>query len=106
MDTLVSIRVFCTVAELKSFTAAAKRLGVSPAMTSKHVMRLEERLSARLLNRTSRHVSLTESGALYFEQARQMVDGLDELDGILERRKADVELVLKWALQFQQIADG
>ena len=64
MDTLVSIRVFCTVAELKSFTAAAERLGVSPAMTSKHVMHLEERLSARLLNRTSRHVSLTESGAL------------------------------------------
>jgi DNA-binding transcriptional LysR family regulator len=80
MDTLVSIRVFCTVAELKSFTAAAERLGVSPAMASKHVMSLEERLSARLLNRTSRHVSLTETGALYFEQARQMVDGLEELE--------------------------
>jgi len=80
MDTLVSIRVFCTVAELKSFTAAAERLGVSPAMASKHVMHLEERLSARLLNRTSRHVSLTETGALYFEQARQMVDGLDEVE--------------------------
>jgi DNA-binding transcriptional LysR family regulator len=83
MDTLVSIRVFCTVAELKSFTAAAKRLGLSPAMTSKHVMRLEERLSARLLNRTSRHVSLTETGALYFEQARQMMDGLDELEAAI-----------------------
>ena len=80
MDTLMSIRVFCTVAELKSFTAAAARLGVSPAMASKHVLRLEERLSARLLNRTSRHVSLTETGALYFEQARQMVEGLDELE--------------------------
>jgi DNA-binding transcriptional LysR family regulator len=80
MDTLMSIRVFCTVAELKSFTAAADRLGVSPAMASKHVLRLEERLSARLLNRTSRHVSLTETGALYFEQARQMVEGLDELE--------------------------
>jgi DNA-binding transcriptional LysR family regulator len=80
MDTLISIRVFCTVAELKSFTAAAERLGLSPAMASKHVMHLEERLSARLLNRTSRHVSLTETGALYFEQARPMVDGLDELE--------------------------
>jgi len=85
MDTLVSIRVFCTVAELKSFTAAAERLGVSPAMTSKHVMHLEERLSARLLNRTSRHVSLTETGALYFEQARQMVDGLDELEAAVSQ---------------------
>ena len=85
MDTLVSIRVFCTVAELKSFTAAAERLGMSPAMTSKHVMRLEERLSARLLNRTSRHVSLTETGALYFEQARQMVDGLDEMEAAVSQ---------------------
>jgi len=85
MDTLVSIRVFCAVAELKSFTAAAERLGVSPAMTSKHVMHLEERLSARLLNRTSRHVSLTETGALYFEQARQMVDGLDELEAAVSQ---------------------
>ncbi len=85
MDTLVSIRVFCTVAELKSFTAAAERLGVSPAMASKHVMHLEERLSARLLNRTSRHVSLTETGALYFEQARQMVDGLDEVEAAVSQ---------------------
>jgi DNA-binding transcriptional LysR family regulator len=85
MDTLVSIRVFCTVAELKSFTAAAERLGLSPAMASKHVMHLEERLSARLLNRTSRHVSLTETGALYFEQARQMVDGLDEVEAAVSQ---------------------
>jgi DNA-binding transcriptional LysR family regulator len=85
MDTLVSIRVFCSVAELKSFTAAAERLGVSPAMASKHVMHLEERLSARLLNRTSRHVSLTETGALYFEQARQMVDGLDEVEAAVSQ---------------------
>jgi len=85
MDTLVSIRVFCTVAELKSFTAAAERLGVSPAMTSKHVMHLEERLSARLLNRTSRHVSLTETGALYFEQARQMLEGLDEVEAAVSQ---------------------
>ena len=77
MDTLLSIRVFCAVAELKSFTAAAERLGLSPAMASKHVMRLEQRLAARLLNRTSRHVSLSETGALYFEQARQMLEDLE-----------------------------
>ena len=41
MDTLVSIRVFCTVAELKSFTAAAERLGMSPAMTSKQSSRFK-----------------------------------------------------------------
>ena len=80
MDTLVSIRVFCTVAELKSFTAAASRLDLSPAMTSKHVMHLENRLGSRLLNRTSRRVSLTEEGELYFTQAMKVLDGLDEAE--------------------------
>ncbi|MDT2022739.1 LysR family transcriptional regulator [Methylocella sp. CPCC 101449] len=83
MDTLTSLRVFCTVAELESFTAAAGRLGLSAAMTSKHVMHLEDRLGIRLLNRTSRHVSLTEAGALYLTQARQMLDGLDEVEAAL-----------------------
>jgi DNA-binding transcriptional LysR family regulator len=85
MDTLLSLRVFCTVAELKSFTAAAERLGLSAAMASKHVMHLEGRLVTRLLNRTSRHVSLTEAGALYFEQARQMLEGLDEVEAAVSR---------------------
>lgn len=80
MDTLTSLRVFCAVAELKSFTAAAERLGLSPAMASKHVMHLENRLGTRLLNRTSRHVSVTETGMLYFSQARQTLDGLDEVE--------------------------
>lgn len=80
MDTLTSLRVFCLVSELKSFTAAADRLGLSPAMASKHVMHLENRLGTRLLNRTSRHVSLTEAGALYVSQARQMLEGLDEVE--------------------------
>lgn len=80
MDTLTSLRVFCAVAELKSFTAAAERLGLSPAMASKHVVHLETRLGTRLFNRTSRHVSTTETGLLYFNQARQMLDGLDEVE--------------------------
>lgn len=80
MDSLVSMRVFCLVAELKSFATAAQRLRISPAMASKHVMQLEKRLGTRLLNRTSRRVSLSESGTLYFEQARQMLDSLDEVE--------------------------
>ena len=85
MDTLVSIRVFCLVAELKSFAAAAKRLRLSPAMASKHVMQLEKRLGTRLLNRTSRRVSLSESGSLYFEQTRQMLDSLDEVEAAVSK---------------------
>lgn len=80
MDALTGLRVFCAVAEKKSFTAAAERLELSPAMASKHVMHLERRLSTRLLNRTSRRVSLTEAGELYYQQVRQMLDGLDEVE--------------------------
>jgi len=80
MDTMLSLRVFCLVAEFKSFTGAAGRLNLSPAMVSKHVMHLEKRLGSRLLNRTSRSVTLTETGALYFSQTKQMLEGLDELE--------------------------
>ncbi|MCP3042454.1 LysR family transcriptional regulator [Xanthomonas euvesicatoria] len=83
MDTMTSLRVFCTVAELRSFTAAARRLNLSPAMASRHVAHVESRIGSRLLNRTSRHVSLTESGALYVAQARQLIDGLDEVEAAI-----------------------
>jgi DNA-binding transcriptional LysR family regulator len=77
VDTLTSLRIFRHVAESGSFTAAAGRMGVSPAMASKHVAHLERELKARLLNRSSRHVSLTEAGAVYFEQCCQALDALD-----------------------------
>jgi DNA-binding transcriptional LysR family regulator len=96
MDTLISLRVFCTVAELKSFTAAADRLDMSPAMASKHVMNLEKRLSTRLLNRTSRHVSMTETGTLYFNQARQMLEALDEVESAV----SNVTVVPRGTLKF------
>lgn len=79
----MSLRVFCSVAELKSFSVAAERLGLSPAMASKHVMYLESRVGSRLLNRTSRHVSMTEAGMLYFTQAKQLIEGLDETEGAI-----------------------
>lgn len=80
MDTLLSIRVFAAVAEAKSFTAVADRLGLSAAMTSKHVQHLEAQAGARLLNRTSRNVSLTEAGAIYLDSVRALLEGLDEAE--------------------------
>lgn len=85
MDTLLSMKVFRLVAELKSFAAAAERLDISPAMASKHVMHLERRLATRLLNRTSRHVSLSEAGTLYFERSRQMLEALEEVEAEVTR---------------------
>lgn len=80
MDTLMSLRVLDAVADLKSFTAASERLGLSPAMATKHVQHLETRLGARLLNRTSRSVSLTEAGTVYLARMRPLLEGLDEAE--------------------------
>lgn len=80
MNLLKSMRVFCTVAELSSFTAAANRLSVAHSAVSKHVTQLEEHLSARLLNRTSRHVSLTEFGEAYFDQAKRILDSIEDME--------------------------
>lgn len=80
MDTLLSLRVLHLVAELRSFVAAAERLGLSPAMVSKHVQHVETRIGARVLNRTSRRVSLTEAGAIYLARVRAVLEGLDETE--------------------------
>ncbi|CAB3744096.1 HTH-type transcriptional regulator DmlR [Paraburkholderia sediminicola] len=74
---LTGIRVFREIVECGSFTAAAERLGMAAPMVSKHVARLERQLGARLLNRTSRRMSLTEAGSLFHDQCRQVLDTLD-----------------------------
>ncbi|MCH8620984.1 LysR family transcriptional regulator [Undibacterium sp. TS12] len=71
------IRVFREIVEAGSFTAAADRLGMAAPMVSKHIARLERKLGARLLNRSSRSMSLTEAGKNFFEQGRQALDILD-----------------------------
>lgn len=83
MDTLLSLRVFAEVAEHKNFSAVAQQLGLSPAMTSKHVKHVEARVGARLLNRNSRNVSLTEAGAQYLQTILPLLDGLSEAEAQL-----------------------
>ncbi len=85
MDTLLSIKVFRLVAELKSFRAAAERLGMSPVMVTKHVMYLERLLSTRLLNRTSRSVSLSEAGTFYFEQSGHALEVLEGAEAVVSK---------------------
>ena len=77
MDTLLSMRVFRMVAAEQSFTAAARRLDLSPAMVTKHIAHLEAHLGARVLHRTTRRVSLTELGRQYLAHC---ADGLDLID--------------------------
>lgn len=71
------ISEFVGVAETQSFTAAAKKLDTSVAQVSRRVSSLEERLAVKLFNRTTRRVSLTEAGQLYYQQCKQLVEGLE-----------------------------
>ena len=80
MDRLASIAAFVRVVENGGFTAAARHLNLSTTMVSHHVQELEDRLGARLLNRTTRKVSLTEIGRAYYERSAHILADLDEAD--------------------------
>jgi DNA-binding transcriptional LysR family regulator len=80
MDRLTGLSVFAKVAETGGFSLAAKRLGMSTTMVSNHVQALEDRLGARLLNRTTRKVSLTDVGRAYYERCTRILEELREAD--------------------------
>ena len=67
------MRVFTKVVELENFSRAAERLQLSPGMTSRYVAQLEAHLGVRLLNRTTRHISLTAAGSDYCQHALQVL---------------------------------
>ena len=80
MDRFENARVFTTVIEAGGFTRAAERLGLSRAATSKHVLQLEQRLGARLLDRTTRRVSVTAAGRTFYEQCRRILADLEDAE--------------------------
>ncbi|WP_185805179.1 LysR family transcriptional regulator [Pontivivens nitratireducens] len=81
MDIVDELRAFVATAQTGSFTAAAHQLGVSNRLTSKYVAALEQRLGARLLQRTTRKVGLTPAGEDLIARAPALLDDLDELLG-------------------------
>ncbi len=85
MDPLTDIAVFVQVVDAGSFTAAAERLRLSKSVISKYVTRLEERLGARLLNRTTRRLSLTEVGRVFYERSRLGLQELEEAEAEVSR---------------------
>jgi DNA-binding transcriptional LysR family regulator len=88
MDRYTALRVFRQVAELKSFAEAGRRLGLSPAAVSKNVAELEAHVGARLINRTTRRMALTEEGRTYLEHVVRGLDALAEADQALCPTKA------------------
>ena len=86
MDRLDDMLAFIKVVDAKSFTAAADRLNLSKSVVSRRIADLENRLGARLLNRTTRKLSLTEVGQAFFERCTRILSDLDEA----ERAVADL----------------
>ena len=80
MDQLASMRIFLAVAEANALNGAARQLGLSPSAVSKHIAALENRLGTQLFTRTTRHIALTEVGASYLENCRQILADLDKAD--------------------------
>ncbi|MGA3249070.1 MAG: LysR family transcriptional regulator [Paraburkholderia sp.] len=78
MDRLTSLGVFVAAVEEGSFAAAARRFGLSAAMAGKHVSALEAELNARLLHRTTRRLSLTDTGQTYYERCKRILEAFDE----------------------------
>src|SRR6476660_9832857 len=82
------MRVFAKVVESSSFAGAAARLGISASMVSQHVKEPEERLGARLVNRTTRKVSLTENGRAYYERCTRLLADLEETEQAVSDMRA------------------
>jgi DNA-binding transcriptional LysR family regulator len=80
IDRVKDIHAFVHVAEAKSFTAAAERIGLSRSAVGKSILRLEDRLGVRLLQRTTRSVSLTGEGAVFHERCVRILADLDEAE--------------------------
>jgi DNA-binding transcriptional LysR family regulator len=95
MDTIDGMRVFAAVVEARSFSAAARTLGISTALASKYVGQLEERLGARLLNRTTRKSSPTEVGSAYYERCTKIISEFDELEQAVNDQHAAPRGVLR-----------
>ena len=80
MDTIDGMRTFTAVVSEGSFSRAAERLSMSPQLVSKYVAQLEARLGARLINRSTRKLSITEVGQAYYERCRDVLAEIDEME--------------------------
>ena len=80
MDKLNNMQVFCRIVELGTFAAVAREMDLSAMMISKYMAQLEESLGVALLNRTTRKISLTEAGEVYYQRSKQLLDDFSELD--------------------------
>ncbi|WP_342643777.1 LysR family transcriptional regulator [Rhodoligotrophos ferricapiens] len=88
METLKNIRLFLKVVQTGSFSAAGRLVGLSPASVSRQINTLEHALGVRLIYRTSRKLTLTEVGQIYYERASDIIQEFDTLESIVSEHHA------------------
>jgi DNA-binding transcriptional LysR family regulator len=105
MDRIDAMQAFVAVADLQGFAPAARKLGLSPSGVTRLIAALEERLGARLLQRTTRSVTLTDVGARYLERARRILADVEEAEGAAEgeRTRPSGRLVVSAPLGFGRL---
>jgi DNA-binding transcriptional LysR family regulator len=108
MQDLVGMAIFARVVSTGSFTAAAQQTGLSPSAISKHISQLEQHLKVRLLNRSTRHIGVTEAGALFYEHCARLLAEAEAAELAMSRLQAaprgTVRLVVPIALGVLVIA--
>ena len=95
MDHLGDLDVFARVVSAKGMSAAGRELNLSPAVISKRIRRLEERLGVRLLQRTTRQIALTEAGQGFYERVITILSSVEEAEAWVTRGRDTVRGVLR-----------
>jgi DNA-binding transcriptional LysR family regulator len=105
MDRIEAMQAFAAVAELRGFAPAARKLGLSPSGVTRLVAALEGRLGARLLQRTTRQVALTDVGARYLERIKRILADIEEAEGSVqdERTRPSGRLVVSAPIGFGRL---
>ena len=98
MDAFEGISEYLAVAETQGFSAAARKLGVSPAHVSRRIAALEARLGVQLVARTTRRVRLTDAGREYHQRCSEMMQRLEETNQLLTGETAELEGRLRVSL--------
>lgn len=89
MDQIQAMRIFVRVVEAGTFTRAADSLNLPKATVTKHVQALEERLRVKLLNRTTRRVTVTPDGAAYYDRTVRLLTDLDDIEASMTNARAN-----------------
>ena len=105
MDRINAMQAFVAVADLQGFAPAARKLGLSPSGVTRLIAALEDRLGARLLQRTTRQVALTDVGARYLERVRRILADVEEAEGSAqaERTRPSGRLVVSAPIGFGRL---